>query len=39
MGPTKLLHGLTLPGDVKGDEFDYFHEWVARRLSRLSILF
>ncbi|GAA6063434.1 hypothetical protein JCM10212_002620 [Sporobolomyces blumeae] len=28
MGPTKLLHGLTLPGGVKGEEFDYFHEQI-----------
>ncbi|GAA6034796.1 hypothetical protein JCM8097_009303 [Rhodosporidiobolus ruineniae] len=28
LGPTKLLHGLTLPGGVKGDEFDYFHEQI-----------
>lgn len=29
LGPGKLLHGLTLPGGVKGEEFDYFHEYVA----------
>ncbi|CEQ41852.1 SPOSA6832_03593 [Sporobolomyces salmonicolor] len=35
MGPTKLLHGLTLPGGVKGDEFDYFHEMIiTQELSR-----
>ncbi|GAA5976635.1 hypothetical protein JCM11641_005647 [Rhodosporidiobolus odoratus] len=28
MGPTKLLHGLTLPGGVKGEDFDYFHEQI-----------
>ncbi|GAA5988773.1 hypothetical protein JCM5350_002933 [Sporobolomyces pararoseus] len=29
MGPGKHLHGLTLPGGVKGEEFDYFHELVV----------
>lgn len=24
MGPGKHLHGLVLPGGVKGEEFDYF---------------
>ncbi|GAA98980.1 uncharacterized protein L969DRAFT_64385 [Mixia osmundae IAM 14324] len=28
MGPGKHLHGLTLPGGVKGEEFDYFHEMI-----------
>lgn len=28
MGPSKLLHGLNLPGGVKGEEFDYFHEQI-----------
>lgn len=28
MGPSKLLHGLKLPGGVDGREFDYFHEMV-----------
>ncbi|BGP14303.1 hypothetical protein JCM10213_009164 [Rhodosporidiobolus nylandii] len=28
LGPTKLLHGLTLPGGVKGEEFSYFHEQI-----------
>jgi hypothetical protein len=27
MGPTKLLKGQTLPGDIKGENFDYFHEF------------
>lgn len=26
LGPGKHLHGLTLPGGVKGEEFDYFHD-------------
>jgi len=26
MGPGKHLHGLTLPGGLKGEDFDYFHE-------------
>lgn len=29
MGPTKLLHGLTLPGGVKGEDFNYFHELIV----------
>ncbi|GAA5861266.1 hypothetical protein JCM8547_008538 [Rhodosporidiobolus lusitaniae] len=29
LGPTKLLHGLTVMGGVKGEEFDYFHEQVV----------
>lgn len=28
LGPSKLLHGLKLPGGVKGEEFDYFHEMI-----------
>lgn len=28
MGPSKLLHGLNLPGGVDGKEFDYFHELI-----------
>ncbi|GAA5911500.1 hypothetical protein JCM6882_000519 [Rhodosporidiobolus microsporus] len=28
LGPSKLLHGLTLPGGVKGEEYDYFHEQI-----------
>ncbi|BGO97423.1 Acyl-CoA dehydrogenase [Rhodotorula toruloides] len=29
MGPGRHLHGKTLPGNVKGEEFDYFHELVC----------
>lgn len=29
MGPGKHLHGLVLPGDVKGEDFTYFHELVV----------
>ncbi|GAA5992838.1 hypothetical protein JCM10908_001364 [Rhodotorula pacifica] len=29
MGPGRHLHGKTLPGGVKGEEFDYFHELVV----------
>ncbi|GAA6063364.1 hypothetical protein JCM10212_004410, partial [Sporobolomyces blumeae] len=29
MGPGKHLHGLTLPGGVQGEDFDYFHELVV----------
>lgn len=29
LGPTKLLHGLTLMGGVKGEEFDYFSEQIV----------
>ncbi|KWU43590.1 acyl-CoA dehydrogenase NM domain-like protein [Rhodotorula sp. JG-1b] len=28
MGPSKVLHGLDLPGGIKGEDFDYFHELV-----------
>lgn len=28
MGPTPLLKGLSLPGGVKGEDFDYFHEMI-----------
>ncbi|KIV77618.1 hypothetical protein PV11_09406 [Exophiala sideris] len=35
LGPGKHLSGLTLPGGVKGEEFDYFHDLiVAQELSR-----
>ncbi|KAI1613971.1 acyl-CoA dehydrogenase [Exophiala viscosa] len=35
LGPGKHLAGLTLPGGVKGEEFDYFHDLiVAQELSR-----
>lgn len=37
MGPGKHLHGLTLPGGVKGEDFDYFHELVVvQELARLG---
>ncbi|KAH8917100.1 acyl-CoA dehydrogenase NM domain-like protein [Atractiella rhizophila] len=41
LGPGKHLHGLTLPGDVKGEEFDYFHDHcnrliVTQELSRIA---
>jgi hypothetical protein len=26
IGPSQALHGLTLPGGLKGEDFDYFHE-------------
>ncbi|KAL8286560.1 hypothetical protein RQP46_004577 [Phenoliferia psychrophenolica] len=29
MGPTKLLPGLVLPGGIKGEDFDYFHELIV----------
>ncbi|GAA6005841.1 hypothetical protein JCM11491_004030 [Sporobolomyces phaffii] len=29
LGPGKLLKGLTLPGGVKGEDFDYFHEQIV----------
>ncbi|GAA6009520.1 uncharacterized protein JCM10292_002607 [Rhodotorula paludigena] len=29
MGPGRHLHGLTLPGGVRGEDFDYFHELVV----------
>ena len=28
MGPGKHLYGLTLPGGLKGEDFDYFHEQI-----------
>lgn len=28
LGPTKLLHGLTLVDGLKGEDFDYFHELI-----------
>lgn len=41
MGPCKVLHGLDLPGGIKGEDFDYFHEcagfflfFLGPRLSR-----
>ena len=37
MGPGKHLHGLTLPGGLKGEDFDYFHELVVvQELSRIG---
>ena len=37
IGPGKHLHGRTLIGGVKGEEFDYFHDLiVAQELSRAS---
>lgn len=30
MGPSKVLHGLDLPGGIKGEDFDYFHECACR---------
>ncbi|KAI8992145.1 acyl-CoA dehydrogenase/oxidase [Mycotypha africana] len=29
IGPGPWLHGLTLPGGVKGEDFDYFHEMIV----------
>jgi hypothetical protein len=31
LGPGKHLHGLTLPGGLKGEDFDYFHELVLNQ--------
>jgi hypothetical protein len=31
LGPGDHLHGLTLPGGVKGEDFDYFHELVLNQ--------
>lgn len=37
LGPGKHLHGKKLIGDVKGEEFDYFHDLiVAQELSRAN---
>lgn len=37
MGPGKHLHGLILPGGLKGEDFDYFHELVVvQELSRIG---
>ena len=37
LGPGKHLHGLILPGGVKGEEFDYFHDLVvAQEVTRIS---
>ncbi|KAI8972295.1 acyl-CoA dehydrogenase/oxidase [Pilobolus umbonatus] len=29
IGPGPWLHGLTFPGGIKGEEFDYFHEMIV----------
>ncbi|CEI89034.1 Putative Acyl-CoA dehydrogenase [Rhizopus microsporus] len=29
IGPGPWLHGMTFPGGVKGEEFDYFHEMIV----------
>ncbi|CAO3700831.1 unnamed protein product [Rhizopus stolonifer] len=29
IGPGPWLHGMTFPGGVKGEEFDYFHEMIC----------
>jgi alkylation response protein AidB-like acyl-CoA dehydrogenase len=31
LGPGKHLHGLNLPGGIKGEEFDYFHELIINQ--------
>ncbi|GAA6000530.1 hypothetical protein JCM10207_008056 [Rhodosporidiobolus poonsookiae] len=31
LGPGKHLHGLTLPGDFKGEEYNYFHELIVNQ--------
>lgn len=37
LGPGKHLKGLTLPGGVKGEDFDYFHELIiTQELSRIG---
>lgn len=37
MGPGKHLHGLILPGGVRGEDFDYFHEIiVVQELTRIN---
>ncbi|GAA5926562.1 uncharacterized protein JCM15063_000309 [Sporobolomyces koalae] len=37
MGPGKHLHGLILPGGLRGEDFDYFHELVVvQELSRIG---
>ena len=28
LGPGKHLHGRIMPGGVKGEDFDYFHDFV-----------
>jgi alkylation response protein AidB-like acyl-CoA dehydrogenase len=37
LGPGKHLHGKTLPGDVKGEEFDYLHDMIqAQEFNRAN---
>jgi len=37
LGPGKHLKGLTLPGGLKGEEFDYFHELIiTQEISRIG---
>lgn len=37
LGPGKHLHGRTMPGGIKGEDFDYFHDLiVAQELSRAN---
>ena len=37
LGPGKHLHGLTLPGGIKGEDFDYFHELIiTQEISRIG---
>jgi hypothetical protein len=31
LGPGKHLHGLTLPGGLKGEDYNYFHELVLNQ--------
>lgn len=37
IGPGPWLHGMTFPGGVKGEEFDYFHEVQKRSDCKLSV--
>lgn len=39
LGPGKHLHGLTLPGGIPGEEFDYFHGLFNLINCTLRILF
>ena len=37
MGPGAHLHGLILPGGLRGEDFDYFHEIVVvQELTRIN---
>ena len=38
MGPSKLLHGLNLPGGVDGKEFDYFYIVLCTLFALCSIV-